>query len=94
MTTVEIRDALTKQQALYEQSLKESEEELNKIKNILAEMEGDIEFLKKSGFDLEFLRNVDLERVQKDRTYAETLQGFVDEKIAELKKFLEESLNV
>ena len=96
MTTKELRDILTEKRALYRESLARADVARDHIQEVLSGI--DPEFLDKlqsvCGVNLEFLKNIDLEKVKADNAYLTGLQSQLTAGVAQLKTYIERSLNV
>ena len=89
----ELGNELLRRQTLYEQSLKQSEEAVGKIKAALGSLtEEQIEACRNVGVDVTPLKRVDLERMKSDREYRDEVCKMQDEICDKLTKVLEHAL--
>ena len=95
METREISEKLVAQRALYERSVREADEAAEKIKEILNSFSDDtIAKLKLANFDLNVIKNIDVDRMRSDSRYLMESKRTLSEFITQLHRYLETKLNV
>lgn len=95
MKTSEIRDLLLQERALYQQSLKDSEEAVQKISEVLDGIsEEDCELLSSIGIDYRRVKGIDLERIRTDAEYVAECRQTIDAVILALHDYLRGALGV
>ena len=96
METSEIRDKLLTQKALYEESVRQSAQAMQNIRNILDSVtDAEIEIIQETvNFDYRYIKNFDLERMKTDSGYLQECTAKLNQLIEALHKYLEEALNV
>lgn len=96
MTVQELHDLYTKKTTLYNESLTRATVAQENIEKKLQEV--DSYFINKlvteNKIDLTFINTLDLERLKTDTEYLHTMQVKLETGINQLKRFIEESLNV
>lgn len=93
MTTAEIRTKLIEERTRYQSDLAASETACKEIASILETLdEGTIEMMSTYGFDLTWLKTMDLERLKTDPDYCKEIQDKLEKFTADIHSFLEEQL--
>lgn len=96
MTVQELHDLYTKKTTLYNESLTRATVAQENIEKKLQEVDSDFinKLVTENKIDLTFINTLDLERLKTDTEYLHTMQAKLETGINQLKRFIEESLNV
>lgn len=96
MTVQELHDLYTKKTTLYNESLTRATVAQENIEKKLQEVDSDFinKLVTENKIDLTFINTLDLERLKTDTEYLHAMQVKLKTGINQLKRFIEESLNV
>lgn len=92
-STVQLRDAILQQQTLYNEAVRQSEIETEKVKQIVSSFSPDIVMqLTASGYDLGPVIGLDANRLLKDKAYLNEVMSIIQSLVDRLHTDLEDSL--
>ncbi|MEY8333096.1 hypothetical protein AALB53_08330 [Lachnospiraceae bacterium 47-T17] len=96
METSEIRDAMLKKQALYEQSVKMADKAAVEMMEQFAEIDDKdlAELHKNHGIDVRWVKTIDYIKLRNDTEYQKMIKEKQEKAIMQLHSMLEEALNV
>ena len=93
MTTAEIRTKLIEERTRYQSDLAASEAACKEIETVLGNLDDEtIGVMSSYGFDLAWLKAIDLEKLKADPDYCKSIQLKLEKDTTEIHSFLEEQL--
>ena len=93
MTTAEIRTKLIEERTRYQSDLAASEAACKEIEAVLGNLDDEtIGVMSPYGFDLAWLKVMDLEKLKADPVYCKSIQSELEEVTTKIHSFLEEQL--